>query len=346
MNKKEEKNWIAHEPSTYSYLGRNDSCVNWILTLRKQQGFHPPKILVLIGSGAIEPFTIAALPLALKSQIIAVEINPALVNLGQEIKSGEAISWPNIAKKTQHPGVLNTQLTDPIKLNLGIEKLESLGSLTNLGPGFNNEFFQVEKSVTERVSYIHADALSALKSLDNIEAICDFFVQVNINKNLKQGIDYTKRMVASIIGVLSPDGYYILGDSGRNMSITLDHIDKVSNAKLKVSALTHVVNQDGKYSSSYYSILGKDSQSIADQQIMEQNITNISDKYDLPVKKQVVTVGQLARLVHSHVYFGFIKNENNNDGTVWYSPLSQEEALVKLTPSKNKAFTDKIIFPK
>ena len=32
---KEDRNWIAHEPSTYSYLGRNDGCVNWGIILNK-----------------------------------------------------------------------------------------------------------------------------------------------------------------------------------------------------------------------------------------------------------------------------------------------------------------------
>jgi len=92
--------------------------------------------------------------------------------------------------------------------------------------------------------------------------------------------------------------------------------------------------------------LGKDNKSIADEQIVDQNISFISDKYDLPVKKEVVTVEQLAKLVHSNVFFGFIRNKNDNSGIVWYSSLSQEETLAKLTSSKNKEFTDKIIFPK
>lgn len=343
---KEDKNWIAHEPSTYSYLGRNDGCVNWMLLHREQQGFPPPTTLVLIGSGAIEPFTIAALPLASRSKIFAVEIDPRLVEIGQTIQQGIAVPWSTIAEKSQHPGVTNAQLTDKKRLSVGIDKLASLGSLINLGSGFNNEFFQVAKSVAERITYIPVDALSTLKSLDNIDVICDFFVQVNINKDNRQGIDYTRRMVTSAVVALSPNGSYILGDSGRNMSITLDHIDKTLDARLKVSSLIHVINQADKYSSSYYSILGKNGPFLTVQQTMEQNISNISDAFGLPVKKQVMTVSQLAKLVTSHVYFGFIENEDKKDGTVWYCPLPLKDTFGKLAPSPDKPFIEHIIFPK
>jgi len=153
-------------------------------------------------------------------------------------------------------------------------------------------------------------------------------------------------MVASAIAALSPNGNYILGDSGRNMPITLNHINKASDARLKVSALVHVVNHVGRYSSSYYSVLGKNSLSLANQQTMQQNISEISIKSGLPVKKQVMTVSQLAKLAASHVYFGFIENENQKDGIVWYCPLPLEETFGKLAPSEEKAFTEQIIFPK
>jgi len=343
----ENKNWIAHEPSTYSYLGRNDGCVNWMLINREQKGLPSPKKIALIGSGIIEPFTIAALPLALQSQIIAVEIDPKLVELARIIKNGDGIPWSDIAKKTQHPGVVNTQLTNPDRLTMGRNKLASLGSLRNLGPNFTNDVFQVESSVGDRVTYIPIDALSALKSLSNIDMICDFFVQVNINKDQEKGIDYTRQMVKAALAALSPEGNYIIGDSGRNIPITLSHISERTNAVLNVSALVHAVNQMDKYSSSYYSVLGrKKMKPTIIRQTMKKNIDDIVNKFGLPLTEQTITIDQLAELSASHVYFGFLGNEDDNSGTVWYCPLPQKDTLAKLAPSKDIAFTDQIVFPK
>lgn len=343
---KEDKNWIAHEPSTYSYLGRNDGCVNWMLYYREQEGLPFPETIVLIGPGAIEPFTIAALPLALRSQIVAIEINPDLVELAKTIQEGRAVPWSTVAEKTQHPGIVNTQLTDPEKLRVGMEKMALLGSKTNLGLGFNNDFFQVVDSVTNRVTYIPTDALAALRSLTNMDMICDFFVQVNINKD-PEGTDYTRQMIKAAIEALSSEGNYIIGDSGRNMPTTLSHIAEEPNARLNVSALVHVVNQEGKHSSSYYSVLGRRSmRSETIQQTMRKNIGDIARKFNLPITEQIITIDQLAQLSASHVYFGFIENEGGKNGIVWYCPLPQKDTLIKLAPSNDEVFTDQIVFPK
>lgn len=344
---KEDKNWIAHEPSTYSYLGRNDGCVNWMLSYREQEGLPFPKTIVLIGSGAIEPFTIAALPLALQSQIVAVEINPDLVELAKIIQKGGAVPWSTVAEKTQHPGVVNTQLTDPEKLRVGMEKLSLLGSKASLGLGFNNEFFQVVNSVTNRVTYIPTDALTALKSLTNMDMICDFFVQVNINKDPEKGTDYTRQMIKVAIGALSSEGNYIIGDSGRNMPITLSHVAEEPDARLDVSALVHVINLEGKHSSSYYSVLGRRSmRSETIRQTMRKNIADVARKFNLPITEEIITIDQLAQLSTSHVYFGFIENESGKNGIVWYCPLPQKDTLIRLAPSKDEVFTDQIVFPK
>lgn len=346
MTKENPIKWIEHEQSTYTYLGRNDGCINWMLSYRKQKGLPPPKTIVLIGSGAIEPFTVAALPLASHSKILAVEINPDLVELGNTVRQGKAVAWSTVAEKSQHPDVINTQLTDLKRISAGMQKLASLGSLENLGDGFNSEFFQVASRITDRVSFIPIDALSAFTSLRDIDMIGDFFVQVNINKDQKYGISYTRRMVSSAIAALSSTGNYIVGDSGRNMPITLDHISKLPKSKLKISALVHVVNQSDKYSSSYYSVLGNTDLSSEVQKTMKQNISLISDNYRLPIEEQTITTAQLRKLVALHVYFGFIENTGNKNGTVWYCPLSIKDAFSALAPFADTPFTEPIIFPK
>lgn len=339
--------WIEHEQSTYTYLGRNDSCVNWMLSYRKEKGLPAPKTIVLIGSGAVEPFTIAALPLASSSKILAVEINLDLVELGNTVRQGKSVTWPVVAEQSQHPDVINTQLTDPRRLSAGIQKLASLGSLRNLGSGFNSKFFRVANDIADRVTFIPTDGLSALTSLKDIDIIGDFFVQVNINKDSNRGIEYTNRLVASAVAALSPEGSYLIGDSGRNMPITLNHIAANPDVRLNMSSLVHVVNREGKYSSSYYSAVGRhkvNSSSI--KQSTRHNIKDISQRFSLPVKEEAVTIHQLAQLIASHLYFGFIGNKINDNGTVWYSPESIIKTLNRLAPKTNLTFAEQIIFPK
>ncbi len=346
MNKENLIEWNEHEQSTYTYIGRNDSCVNWMLSYRKQKGLPPPKTILFIGSGAIEPFTVAALPLASRSEILAVEINPDLVELGDTVRQDKAVAWSTVAEKSQHPDVINAQLTDPKKLSASMQKLASLGSLGNLGNGFNSEFFRVAKNITDRVTFIPTDALSAFTSLKDIDIIGDFFVQVNINKDLNQGIDYTNRLVAAAVSALSPEGSYVIGDSGRNMPITLNHIATNPDARLNMSSLVHVINQEGKYSSSYYSVVGKRNvNSFSIKQAARHNIKDIAQRFNLFIKEESVTVDQLAQLITSHLYFGFVGDEDNN-GTVWYSQESIGETLSKLASKTSPEFSEQIIFPK
>ena len=346
MNKEKIK-WIEHEQSTYTYLGRNDGCVNWILSYRKEKGLPAPKTIVLIGSGVIEPFTIAALPLASSSKILAVEINLSLVDLGNTVRQGKSVTWSAVAEQSQHPDVVNTQLTDPRGLSTGMQKLASLGSLRNLGSGFNSKFFRVANDITDRVTFMSTDALSALTSLKDMDIIGDFFVQVNINKDSNRGIEYTNRLVAAAVAALSPEGSYLIGDSGRNMPTTLNHIATNPDARLVISSLSHVVNQEGDYSSSYYSAVGRhkvNSSSI--KQATKHNIRNIAQRFNLSIKEETATVDQLVQLIASHLYLGFIGNKINNNGTVWYSQESIIETLNRLASKTSHTFAEQIIFPK
>lgn len=344
----ESKKWIAHDPSTYSYLARNDNCVNWVLQNRQEKGIPRPGTIALIGSGAIEPFTVAALPLADSSNVLAIEIDSALVNLGEEIKKGEAIPWVVVAEKSQHPGVLNTQLADPIKLKIGIQRLTSLGSLSVLGPQLNDQFFHVDESVAQRVRFLSTDALTALNSMTDIDMICDFFVQVNINKQGVAGEDYTRRMVEAAIKAMAHEGVYVIGDSGRNLPITLSHLSNTSDASLTISALTHAFGANGKFSSSYYSLIEKNPKgNIEARETVERTVEDISSKYKIPIERRTVDVPELREIATNHLYLAFISGNlhGKQDGFAWFCPLSIEEALNKLIPTGKEQFTG-VIFEK
>lgn len=198
-----ETRWLQHEPSTYSYLGRNDAAVSWLLEQKSKVGHSPSRTIVILGSGMIEPFTVAALPEAHNAQVIAVEIEKDLVDLGNEIKSGKKTSWSEVAEVSRHPGTQNSHLLDVKRIQKGLITLRKLGSLNTLGDGVTEETFQVPESLASRITFVNSDSLSAVKTLDDLDLICDFFVHTNINKSGEEGVSYTRVLIEEAVERLS-----------------------------------------------------------------------------------------------------------------------------------------------
>lgn len=343
MTAENKPNWAKHEPSTYSYVGRNDQSVDWVLRKREASDFFPCKKIVVLGSGVIEPFTIAAIPGAEAAEVIAVEIEGNLVGLGQRIKSGETISWQEIADISRHPGTDNSQLLQPARIRKGLEKLKRVGSLQVLGAGVNQDTFQIPQSVTDRVRFVNADSLSGIQGLSDADLICDFFVQTNINKSGEDGLNYTRELIETAVAKLSNQGIYLIGDSGYNHPNTLKHISQIAEAQIGAGSLVHVINKGDRFSSSYYIALTKrEFVSAADREQVNQKMASLNHQHDLDIKQEIQSTAELADDVERVLYFAYMSVDGQL--TTWSTEMMLPQALLHLT-QVDPDFGEKILFP-
>jgi len=343
MQTENKPNWAKHEPSTYSYVGRNDQSVDWVLRRREVSNFPPCKKIVILGSGVIEPFTIAAIPGAETAEVIAVEIEGDLVGLGQRIKAGESISWQEIANFSRHPGTNNSQLLQPSRIKKGLEKLRQAGSLSLLGAGVNQDTFQIPQSVTDRVRFVNADSLSGIQGLSDVDLICDFFVQTNINKSGEDGLNYTRELIKTAVAKLSHQGIYLIGDSGYNHPNTLRHISQIAEAQIGAGSLVHVINKGDRFSSSYYIALTKrEFVSAVDREQVDQKMASLNHQHGLDIKQEIQSTAELADDVERVLYFAYMSVDGQL--TTWSTEMMLPQALLHLT-QVDQDFGETILFP-
>ncbi len=336
--------WLQHELSTYSYLGRNDAAVNWLLQQRTKNGLSPCRNIVILGSGMIEPFTIAALPEAKDAQIIAVEIEGNLVDLGNRIKSGVTATWEEIAAISRHPGTQNTQLLNVERIRNGLQKLRTLNSLELLGSGVSETTFQIPQEIASRVTFINHDSLSALEEVSEANVICDFFVQTNINKSGESGIAYTRELVEQAFARLAKDGVYLIGDTGYNHQHTLNHIAQLAEARISAGSLVHIINKGDSFSSSWYLAVSRgDLFAAEDIAQVRERVEALADSNQLEIHEVRQTVGELADDINRVLYLAFISQDRELISWATASPLTQ--ALLHLTSGAESEFGETIIFP-
>jgi SAM-dependent methyltransferase len=343
----QEDIWQNFGKSTFTHIGRNDRVVDWALRYREARGLSSIQSIVLLGSGVIEPFTLAALPSSKAARVIAVEINPQLLQLGVDIKAGKAISWQKIAELSKNPGRPNRDLTDRQRLIYGLKRLEEVGSKENLGVGFNEDYLQASREVAAKVQFIDQDAITALQQFNDLEMIGDFFLQANLNKTEEpgMGLNYTQQLVDVASRTLAPDGIYLIGDTGKNLPITFDHLAQISKAKLQFSSLSHAVNLGKSYITSSYLVVSK-MEDISNKGMIEAarwNITNRPHLKDLQVREENVSVADLAAITKTRLLLAYISTGKN--GIAWNSADDLQKSLSHLVPEPASSFSQTIVLP-
>ncbi len=336
--------WLQHESSTYTYVGRNDVAVNWVLQQKEKIGHNPCKKIIILGSGVIEPFTIAALPQAQHAQVIAVEIESDLVDLGNQIKSGKKVSWEEVAQLSRHPETINNQLLEAERIKKGLEKLKTLGSFHLLGKGVSVDSFQVPPALASRVSFVNSDSLTALRDLQDADVICDFFVQTNINKSGSSGITYTQELVAQAIKSLSESGTYLIGDTGYNHQNTLSHMATLAEARINAGSLVHIINKGDSFSSSWYIAISRGELLTSDDIThIRERVEALAQSTGLEIQEVRHTISELATDVNRVLYLAYVASEKEVIAWSTVDPLSQ--ALLRLAGKPEDEFGATIVFP-
>ncbi|HYD34993.1 MAG TPA: hypothetical protein VD999_02910 [Vitreimonas sp.] len=336
--------WLQHEPSTYSYIGRNDAAVNWLLSQKEKTRQSACKTIIILGSGMIEPFTIAALPRAREAQIVAVEIEESLVKLGNKVKAGEKVTWEQVAGVSRHPGTHNHQLLELGRVQQGLSRLRGLGSLEALGEGVDESTFHVSQQLRDRVTFVNSDSLSGLKSLGDADLICDFFVQTNINKSGEPGVKYTEELIEEAMAHLSAQGIYLIGDTGYNHKHTLHHIARLAEARINAGSLVHIINKGNSFSSSWYLAVSK-SDLLSNDEIngIRGKIANFSETTGLQIQEARLSNNELAASIDQALYLAYLADA---EGLITWStvePLPQ--ALLHLATQPDAEFGETIVFP-
>jgi hypothetical protein len=339
--------WRESGPSTFTHVGRNDGAVNWGLSYRQERGFPPAQLIVLLGCGAVEPFTIAALPRARTARVVAVEIDPGLLELAEQIKAGASLPWNRVAQISKNPRIPNRDLNDRVKVETGLRVLGALGSLDNLGPGFDEVQMRVARSVADRVEFVGEDALSAIRRISNADIIGDFFLQVNVNKSLTlDGPAYTMQLAESASRALASHGLYLIGDTGANLPTTLGHLAQLSETRLNLSSLAHAAQVLGGYFvSSSYLVVSKLEDIDGDGliELARKNIASEAAARHVRLAEETVTVRELASIVRDRLNFAFVSS--GAGGLAWNSVGQTAETLRRLAPVLHAQYSPTIIIP-
>lgn len=348
----ENPRWQEFDPSTFTFIGRNDAAVKWALDFRWEHRLPQPKVVWLLGSGVIEPFTIAALPGMERASVIAVETNPDLLAIAAEIKKGRGIPWEIIAEKSQNPGRENSDLQNPSRIIGGLGRLRGLGSLANLGPGFDQKEMQVSEEVRRRVLFYNGDAEEFLREAvgGEVDIIGDFFLQVNINKHPK-GSKYTREMVSRSLESLNADGFLIIGDTGKNLPQTLDHFGALATrGQLNLASMVHAVNFGSGFASSHYLLASK----LSDFPDRDQIATSVARRlagsrfWPLNIRESNGGIHVLWDACNDgDLNIAFVEGDKDRDRpTTWNSTMySAEKAIEAIVPEKADEFSEEIIFP-
>lgn len=341
--------WQEFDPSTFTFLARNDVAVNWVMDYRNRNGFSPLKEVLLLGSGVVEPFTLAAL--SGDFRVTAVEIDEGLVDLADVIKKGDKIPWNTIAERSLNPGRPNSDFLEAKRLGNCISVLKDLGSLQHLGTDFDLEGMEVAPNVRDRVTFVKADALSALQVSifrNHFDLIGDFFLRVNINKH-DSGPNYSASMLRESFDCLGDNGMLLIGDTGKNLPVTYQQFAGFNTlGRLNLASVVHFVNFGSGKTTSHYLLATK----LADFPGSEELKTNLRfhlKKNDTlrnlsPVEEKGSIMDQ-AKTSFEKVNIAFVDSGKTGDSTGWNSLHNQKEALESIIPEARDEVSETVIFP-
>ena len=352
MNQAANNHWIQRrsiEPSTFTHIGRNDRVVSWALNRRRQRSLAPPTRILLLGSGVVEPFTIAALPSASQAQILAVDVDPNLMRLGERLQSGDPVPWSAIAEHSHNAGQANRDLLERARLLSGLRLLEALGSTGRGQLRATPEYLAVDPELGSRVEFIQSDALTVVEAMRNVDFVGDFFLQVNINKDdgSKWGRNYSTKLTGAAVAALAQDGVYVIGDTNRNLPTTLGNIATLSDPLLKVCSLAHAAQlAPNTFVASWYLVLDKGSpwRYLDLIEEVKDHVTQLTVLTEQSISQELLTVSQLAILSEDRLNYAFVAT-NDNRGIAWSSNEDSTIALARLTALGNSEFSEAIALP-
>ena len=341
--------WQEFDPSTFTFLARNDVAVNWVNSYRAENGFSPIKEVLLLGSGVVEPFTLAALSSDFK--VTAVEINEELVDLADRVKKGDKIPWDLVAEKSLNPGRPNTDFLERTRLERSMSVLKDLGSMQRLGIGFNLQGMSVSSEVRNRVTFLKADALSTIQrnlAEKYFDLIGDFFLRVNINKH-KSGHVYSASMLGASLNGLKDNGMLLIGDTGKNLPVTYQQFaDQDTSGRLNLVSVVHFVNFGSGKTTSHYLLATKLSDFPGSEAIRQDLRSHLKENDTLRKLSPVEEKGNVTDQVKSSsekVNIAFIDSGKASDSTGWNSSRSQAEALGSIVPNGGDEASETLIFP-
>lgn len=341
--------WQEFDPSTFTFLARNDLAVNWVTDYRNRNGFSPIKEVFLLGSGVVEPFTLAALSSGFR--VTAVEINEGLVDLADVIKKGDKIPWNTIAERSLNPGRPNSDFLDSKRLGNGISVLKDLGSLQRLGTDFDLEGIRVTSGVRDRVTFVKADALSALQVSvfrNHFDLIGDFFLRVNINKH-DLGSNYSASMLRESFDCLGENGMLLIGDTGKNLPVTYQQFaDFNTLGRLNLASVVHFVNFGSGKATSHYLLATKLSDFPGSGAIKQDLRSHLKENDTLRKLSPVEEKGSVMDQVKSSsekINIAFVDSGKPGESSGWNSSGKQIETLELVVPEAGDEASETVIFP-
>jgi len=341
--------WQEFDPSTFTFVGRNDIAVNWTIDYRCKNSLSPIKKILLLGSGAVEPFTLAAL--SSDFRVTAVEINEGLVDLANMVKRGDKIPWDLVAERSLNPGRPNTDFLDSTKLKRSMSVLKDLGSLSRLGTDFDLEGMSVSPNVRDRVTFVKTDALSALRvnpDRKHLDLIGDFFLRVNINKH-DSGPNYSASMLRESFDCLGENGMLLIGDTGKNLPVTYRQFSYFNTlGRLNLTSVVHFVNFGSGKTTSHYLLATKLSDFPGSDAIKQDLRCRLKENDTLrklsPVEKRGSVMDQV-KSSSEKINIAFVDSGKPDESSGWNSSGKQTEALGSVVPEAGDEASETVIFP-
>lgn len=335
------------KPSTRTFIGRSDAVTSTLLESLTKNGENITDVYIL-GSGMLEPITTCALGEGFTTH--AIDIDSKIIDLLERARSGEIVTWRQVAGISTTPGKINLALLDHSERESGFRKLKSLGSLDRLnkdGGQFNQAGIKLPAHIASRIESLHGDALEILQQLPpgKAQLIIENFVRVNINTASSDGITATEALLNTSVDKLSPNGILLIGDTGNNITTTLNQIRDNSDADIQFLSLANIDNINGKQflTSSYIvvnrlnfaTVLPLTRESIRDEIHADPRTNN------LHLEEKDVTLEELAELSKKNIILSYIST-GSRKGVVWYT---NQNNLFKIVPKQDSDWNPKIGFP-
>lgn len=336
--------------STFTHLGRMTPIVSAVLAKREIVGLPRATDVLVLGSGIVQALEIAADPRLLGARVVAVDNNDAIIERIQTIKAGGRLTWEEVAEVSLNPGRPNTDFLDKERVKNGLTVLRNYGVLANLGVNFNETGMQVDPSVVNRVTFLHTDILNALKRFQEsgytFPLIVDGFTQININKRPNTGPSETFRTVEGSLAILAEDGMYVVGDTGLNLPVTLNHLARVSNGRLQIASIIHGVNFGSGLTTSHGLVAGKGEAFWGEEDINRtEELLASNPKFSQlePVREEQAVV-EVARTAETKLNLVYVAGKTEG-GTAWNSRGGYSETLQRAVPNPGDEFSEDLLLP-
>ena len=350
----ERAEFQVFDPSTFTHIGRNERAVAELLQARVMDGLPRIREVILLGSGVVEPFTIASLPWMRDAFIHAVDVNEYVVGIGQSIQKGEAIPWDVVGLISKNPDRPNSDFSEQERIRRGLIVLDEMGCLENLGEGFTDRQMQVAPDVRERVNFVHGKALEALNGqLAQIKPdfIGAFFMLLNINKDPdpEKGLNYSRAVIDRALNMLDSEGILMIGDTSLNLPKTFNQVVQSTKGRLNLAGMVHMVNFGRGVTSSHYVVASQMEPYPGNSDWLATSRMRILSKNGFEKIEVQETSAQPEEMVErseKRLNIGFVGPwREDGKGTSWDSGIAGvAEAIKKFVPNPNDEASEDTVF--